>query len=116
MRALLPAITLLVLLTACGGDGVAIPSRPEDAVPVVRESWRANVWTPDSTAIAKAEYFPDSPRKFLIVTFRRSGGASKPYLYEGFPASMWRKWREAESAGRWYDANLKGNRGHFFRG
>ncbi len=85
------------------------------AVRTVRASYESETWEPESESIRKVEFFPASERKFLIVTFRRrGGGSSKPYIYEGFPEALWREWKAAPSAGRWYNANLKGNRAFFY--
>ena len=67
----------------------AFSSDPAAAIPLVRTVYHAEVWRPNSTNIHTVEYFQNSPRKFLIVTFhRRGGGTSKPYLYEGFPDDL----------------------------
>jgi hypothetical protein len=108
----IPRFLLPLLFFALPGytqQSDAFASDPAAAVPLVRAAYHAEVWRPNSTNIHTVEYFRESPRKFLIVTFhRREGGTSKPYLYEGVPLNLWKEWRDASSAGTWYNANLKG--------
>lgn len=99
----------LLLETSCAKEPAFIGSDPTQAVPVIRAAYEGDNWQPSSSTIHTVEYFADSPRKFLIVTFRRrEGGTSKPYLYEGFPPHLWEEWRRAPSAGTWYNSKLKG--------
>lgn len=98
-----------LFLIACAREPDSFGSNADAAIPPIRNAYKAEKWRPDSTSISAVEYFPQSPRRFLIVTFhRRDGGPSKPYLHEGVPFTLWDSWNRAESAGRWYNANLKG--------
>lgn len=106
-------LALALLCASCGAQApIAIPADYAGAVKAVRAAYDAETWTPDSSLIRKVEHYPDSPRLFLIVTFT---SGPKPYIYEGVPTSLVREWKAADSAGRWYNANLKGNRFYFFR-
>lgn len=107
LRLLLPVF--LLVSPGCSQEPESFGSDPAAAVSLIRRTYRADEWNPQSSTIHTAEYFPTSSRRFLIVTFhRREGGTSKPYLYEGVPLNLWKEWRDAPSAGSWYNANLKG--------
>ena len=61
---------------------------------------------PDSTSIAKADYFSLSKRKVLIVFFTSS--PYKPYIHEGISLNTWNNFKSASSKGKYYHAYIKG--------
>ncbi len=87
-------------------------TEPESFVSIeTATAWyRANAssesMTPDSTAIASAEYFPASTHRALIVTF--TSNPAKPYLYGGVPAEIWQQFKTADSKGRFFNASIRG--------
>jgi len=75
----------------------------------------ATIWMPESAAIARVEYFPNSPERLLVVVFHREGGRiSDIYTHRDVPESLFEEWKRAPSAGQWYNQRLKGNPAYFF--
>ena len=107
-------LTLLALLplTSCSKPPKDLTTY-DSAKAWVQSEYTAEVMKPDSTNIHRAEYYPDSPRKWLIVYFKSN--KSKGYLYQKIPSSLWTDWKAASSKGKWYKRNLKGNRTYFFK-
>ena len=61
--------------------------------------------TPDSSCFSSVGYDPDT--ETLVVIFRRNSGYSK-YCYYGISEELWDEFRNAESLGSFYNANIKG--------
>lgn len=90
-------------------EASTIPSDPEKAAIIVRSTFEAEIWKPESTAIEKVEYFPNSPQRYFLVTFTPRN--SKSYLFEGLAKETFQEWKQAKSAGQFYHAKIKGKYG-----
>lgn len=84
----------------------------ESAVAWVQSAYDTEVLRPDSSVILRAEYFPDSPDKWLIVFMKAN--PKKGYIHRGVPRSLWLEWNSAPSKGKWYSENLRGNLSYRF--
>lgn len=76
----------------------------------IEENYRGDKRHLDSSLIHSVEHF-GHPHDFLFVTFHSD--RSKPYIYVNVPHHMFNQLLHADSPGRWYHANLKGNRRYF---
>ncbi|WP_165788586.1 KTSC domain-containing protein [Rubritalea profundi] len=110
LKILLTLLTLLAL-TSCSKPAKDLSSY-ESARAWISSEYTAEVMEPSSRDIHRVEYYPGSPRQWLIVYF--NSNKSKGYLYQKFPSSLWADWKAADSKGKWYKLNLKGNRTYFF--
>lgn len=61
--------------------------------------------TPDSTAIAKVEYWPDSGSLRFVVYF--TSDPSKGYDFQGLSRDTWEAWCRAESKGGFYNSVIR---------
>ena len=59
-------------------------------------------YTPTSTAIARLDYDDDENMLFLTFT------DGKQYIIENFPAIEYARWKSAESAGLYFNQNVRG--------
>jgi hypothetical protein len=64
---------------------------------------------PLSNSIARANY--DEDRRELTIEFRRMTG--KPYTYQNVDSGCYMGLCEADSAGRFYRANIRGRYDHY---
>ena len=62
--------------------------------------------TPQSSWIEWADYCPDGQLGFFIMKVKT--GQQKQYLFEHIPRSVWDGFVSAPSAGKYYDAALRG--------
>ena len=79
----------------------------ESAPQWVRAEYAKEVMRPDSTVVDRAEYYPSSADRWLVVYLATNPG--KGYLHRNFPQSQWNEWKAAPSKGAWYASNLRGN-------
>ncbi|HOJ04984.1 MAG TPA: KTSC domain-containing protein [Bacteroidota bacterium] len=85
---LLLALYLLGVVTACG-DGVKLEM------------------TPQSTAITKVEYWPESETRRFVVYF--TSNPSQGYDFQGLERETWEAWLNADSKGGFYKSVIRPN-------
>ncbi len=57
---------------------------------------------PNSSAVSHTFYIPDD--QTMLVWFK----SGRMYRYEGIPMALWAEFRAAESAGRFFNAHIRG--------
>jgi galactose mutarotase-like enzyme len=87
-RPILISLCLFMAATACG-DGPKLEM------------------TPESTAITKVEYWPESESLRFVVYF--TSNPSKGYEFQGLELETWEAWGNAESKGGFYQSVIKPN-------
>lgn len=102
---------LVFAFLSCSGNCNSISkkfSSYDEAISLVRStdfSTEEKVNT-DSSWIESIEYYScDGVKGFLIVNTK--SGAS--YIYENIPKEVWNEFKNADSFGRFYNQNIKGN-------
>ena len=61
-----------------------------------------STYTPTSTAIARLDY--DDDENMLFLTFQDG----RQYIIENFPGIEYERWKNADSAGGYFNANVRG--------
>ncbi len=77
-----------------------------EATKWVQKNYRKETVTPDSSLIHKMVYFPEG--EFMLIHFQSS--KRKGYLYHRVPKSLWTDFKNAPSANRFYESEIKGNK------
>ena len=102
---------LVFVFLSCSGNCNSISkkfSSYDEAISIVRSadfSIEEKVDT-DSSWIDSIEYYScDGVKGFLIVNTK--SGAS--YIHENMPKEVWNEFKNADSFGRFYNQNIKGN-------
>lgn len=78
---------------------VTLAAQSESVTDVLPYSFES----PESSAIIGASYDPDT--QALTVVLRHGGGT--PYLYQGFPAVMWKEFLESTSKGTYFQQRIR---------
>lgn len=81
-------LSLLMVVTACG-DGTKLEM------------------TPESTAITKVEYWPESESQRFVVYF--TSNPEKGYEFQGLELETWEAWVNADSKGGFYSSVIRPN-------
>ena len=79
----------------------------EDVIQYYLSSFDYEEHIPKSTVIHKLRYFENTVRKILLIYFTPS--PKEGYIHEGISAKLWSKFKMAESKGRFYHSEIKGN-------
>lgn len=82
-----------------------------EATKWVQKNYRGETATPNSSLIHKMVYFPKG--KFMLIHFQSN--KPKGYLYHRVPKSLWRDFKNAPNAGRFYESKIKGNKSIYLK-
>jgi hypothetical protein len=105
-------VFLVLILVSCRKDNCTEISSKftsyDDAIEIVKStdfSVEEKVNT-DSSWIDSIEYYScDEVFGYLIVNTKKGGS----YIHENVPIHVWNKFKNADSFGRFYNQNIKGN-------
>jgi hypothetical protein len=93
-----------LLATEAAAAAEQLPRSCGQAVAHVRSKYRAErIDTSRSSFVTSAEYFDANGEGYLILGLNR-----RPYIYRGVPVELWRRFKAAESFGRFYNQHIKG--------
>jgi hypothetical protein len=101
----------LLLFISCSGNCDSISknfSSYDEAISIIRSTdfiIEENIDT-DSSWIDSIEYYScDEASGYLIVNTKKG----KSYIHENVPIQVWNQFKNADSFGRFYNQNIKGN-------
>lgn len=104
------SIYILLLFLSCKKGELDL-SNYSSLITCIKKNFKPEIVQRESSSIKKVDYFPSSPGKYLIITFKVKGSPLR--IYKNVSRNFWNKFISAQSMGKFYSINIR-NKKEFY--